>query len=59
MALDDATLRNGCMHFVPQSHRRIQAKHDRTGKYDEVVIGTNMNEVSVVVGESVCVCVCE
>lgn len=42
VALDDATLANGCLHFVPGSHKVVGAKDD---PFAEIKIGKNMVDV--------------
>lgn len=37
IALDDATLKNGCLHFLPGSHRKVT--------YDNVGIGENVGDL--------------
>ena len=42
LALDDADLGNGCLHFMPGSHKELQKLPD---PYTEVKIGKNMRDV--------------
>lgn len=42
LALDDADLSNGCLHFLPGSHKELQKQAD---PYTEVKIGKNMRDV--------------
>jgi 2-oxoglutarate-dependent dioxygenase len=46
VALDDATVANGCVHYVPGSHRRGRIEHERTDP-DSVLLAAVTDEQAV------------
>jgi ectoine hydroxylase-related dioxygenase (phytanoyl-CoA dioxygenase family) len=45
VALDDATEKNGCMYFIPGSHKIIKKDYEERGEFKEIKIGKNMADV--------------
>eukprot|EP01006_Ploeotia_vitrea_P047510 TRINITY_DN67134_c4_g2_i1.p1 TRINITY_DN67134_c4_g2~~TRINITY_DN67134_c4_g2_i1.p1 ORF type:complete len:311 (+),score=26.31 TRINITY_DN67134_c4_g2_i1:71-1003(+) len=45
MALDDATYENGCLHFVPTSHKIVNDTYQKENDVREIKIGMNMHDV--------------
>ncbi|XP_065183522.1 uncharacterized protein LOC135814344 [Sycon ciliatum] len=45
IALDDATMANGCMHFIPGSQKLVEKGYAEDGFFREIKIGKNMSDV--------------
>lgn len=45
LALDDASVQNGCMYMLPGSHLRVLQTYRETGMFKEIKIGTNMSDL--------------
>ncbi|UJR29386.1 hypothetical protein I4U23_010598 [Adineta vaga] len=52
IALDDATLENGCMYFMPQSHKITEHRFNESNKtFPEIKIGKNLSDIFTIYPE--------
>ncbi|CAF3129458.1 unnamed protein product [Rotaria sp. Silwood2] len=52
IALDDSTLENGCMYFMPDSHKVIERRYyESNNTFSEIKIGKNMADIFAIYPE--------